>query len=75
MHTIIDADNDITLQPHERKRLALIALRAFLSDDPEMGAAAGHLRELEANLTRKLAANKKRTKAATKATEAAVTEA
>jgi hypothetical protein len=64
-------EDEIKLQPHERKRVALIALRALLSNDPVDGAAAIHLRELEANLTKKLAANKKR---AAKAKAAAETE-
>ena len=53
---IADPEDVITLQPHERKKLALIALHALLGDIAE----SKHLRELEENLTRKLNANKER---------------
>jgi hypothetical protein len=53
----MDADN-IALLLHEKRKLAALALRAFLSDNPCNGIAAQALRELEEKFT----ANRKHAK-------------
>jgi hypothetical protein len=55
MAQIINEDADVILQPAEKRRLAMLAVRAALGD----GESSQILTELEARITAKFEANRK----------------